>query len=252
MKLFPISSISLAYLFYIPLSFAESCNQIDLDSLRDTRDNPDNTLNVRLRSAKLVEICAIEKLRNESAKPGIVSNQNSYLNNKLVDEIQAQDTAITNDLESSKNFMGINLGVGVAISFPDKKAVDDAEIVNDVVVATSKQSNEARVILEFHNLIACDDHGKNTDYGCGPFAAIATKGDDLLGGVGLGWLWSWKSSGKGSSSAFSIGVGAILDNDVKDLADGFKVGEAPPSGETKVRFTTESRTSYLIFVSNTF
>lgn len=51
---------------------------------------------------------------------------------------------------------------------------------------------------------------------------------------------------------FSIGIGAILDADVKDLADGFKENQPVPEGETIIRYKSESRWSALIFFTRTF
>lgn len=156
------------------------------------------------------------------------------------------------DLKGKKSFLGQNFGVGFGVSFYDDEIVDDADIVNGVVVAKSERREEARVLLEFHTLIACNNGRKSVDFGCGPFAAIAAKDDDILGGVGLGWLWSWRNKGSTDGTGFSVGIGAIVDNDVRDLADGFEVGLAPPEGETSVRFTDETKISYLLFISNSF
>lgn len=155
-------------------------------------------------------------------------------------------------LEGKKSFLGQNFGIGFGISFYDDEIVDDADIINGVVVAKSKKKEEARVLLEFHALIACNNNRKSADFGCGPFAAIAAKDNDILGGVGLGWLWSWRNKSTNNGTGFSVGIGAIVDNDVKDLADGFKVGLEPPQGETSIRYTDETKVSYLLFISNSF
>ena len=49
-----------------------------------------------------------------------------------------------------------------------------------------------------------------------------------------------------------MGIGAVLDADVTDLADGFVENQPPPGTETEVRFETESRWSAVIFVTRTF
>lgn len=166
----------------------------------------------------------------------------------FVQEAEAQEE----ELGGVKKFLGQNFGVGFGVSFYDDEIVDDADVVNGIVVAKSRKREEARVLLEFHTLIACTNGGTSTDFGCGPFAAIAAKNDDILGGIGVGWLWSWRNKSSNDGAGFSIGIGAIVDNDVKDLADGFEVGSVPPNGETVVRYTDETKASYLLFISNTF
>jgi len=199
-------------------------------------------LDIRYDAAKKLKACLINTLANKSESAVAI---------QLSPEIKLAED-ITADLQGKTEFMGQNFGVGFAVSFTNGTIVDDAAVVNGVVVAKSKRNKEARVLLEFHSLVACTNNGTNTDFGCGPFAALATTQADVIGGVGVGWLWSWRNKAKTDGSGFSIGVGAMLDNNVRRLADGFSVGTPPPTGETDVRYINESRNSYLLFLTNTF
>lgn len=212
------------------------------DSFGLTAQNESETILKRLEVAEKYETC----LFMENAKG--LQEVYAFKSTPRATEVKNYKA----NLESQAEFMGQNFGIGFGISFHDKDLVDDAEVSNGVIVAKSQKKEEARVLLEFHTLIACNNGGRKGDFGCGPFAAIATKGDDILGGVGLGWLWSWRDVNSDNGSGFSIGIGAIVDNDIKDLADGFEVGAALPEGETAIRYTTESKVSYLLFISNTF
>jgi len=73
----------------------------------------------------------------------------------------------------------------------------------------------------------------------------------VLSGVGLGVMYGLKTA-PSDTEGFSIGLGAVLDADVKGLGDGFKLKEAPPAGETSIRFITKSRWSMVLFVTRTF
>ena len=66
------------------------------------------------------------------------------------------------------------------------------------------------------------------------------------------WTWGWKSKHPEKGSGFSVSIGAILDDDVKTLGEGFRANEPPPAGETAVRYETKARVSYLIFFTRTF
>lgn len=153
--------------------------------------------------------------------------------------------------QSSIDFMGLTWGVGFGYSFSSDEAIDDAEIVNGVVRVKSNKKEQPRLVLEFHKYFWFNDGRKDGTRGLGPFVAVAATQDDLLSGVGIGFMYGLKAK-QSDPEGFSIGIGAILDADVKDLADGFSENAPPPGGETTVRFKQESRWSALLFVTRTF
>ena len=144
--------------------------------------------------------------------------------------------------------MGLKWGLGFGWSVSKDDAVNDADIVNGVVREKSNLKQQPRIILEFHKYIGCNSTGTR---GCGPFVAVAASNDNILSGVGGGVMYGFKEKA-GDSSGFSIGLGAMLDAKVKDLADGFVEGSAPPDGETSIRYVEESRWSLLLFATRTF
>lgn len=146
--------------------------------------------------------------------------------------------------------MGLNFGIGLGFSIGDSDAVDDAEIVNGIVRVKSSNKEQPRVVFEFHKYMWCKDAmpGKR---GCGPFVAIAATQDKVLSGVGMGVMYGWRESTE-DPEAFSVGAGIILDTKVTNLADGFAANQAPPAGETTVRFEEKSRWSFILFVTRTF
>jgi hypothetical protein len=81
---------------------------------------------------------------------------------------------------------------------------------------------------------------------------VATDQDDVLAGVGLGFMFGWRTPQNTNGSGFSVGLGAILDANVKSLGDGFEENKPPPPGETSVRFEEKARWSALLFFTRTF
>jgi hypothetical protein len=87
-------------------------------------------------------------------------------------------------------------------------------------------------------------------WGHGPFAAIQTDKDSTLGSFALGYMVGWRKGDNDNS--FNLGVGLILDRDVKTLGDGIEANRPLPSGETTIRIKEESRRGLLVFTSFAF
>ncbi len=163
---------------------------------------------------------------------------------------EAQDQDDRNQADES--FLGLKWGVGLGYSFGDEDFIEQAELVDGVIRVTDDQTDQARVLLEFHKYFWCNNQHKSAETGCGPFVAVAASSDDLLKGVGIGFMYGWRGHDEKASDGFSVGIGAILDNDVRSLADGFDANQPLPSGETEIRYETKSRWSAILFVTRTF
>ncbi|MAI31661.1 MAG: hypothetical protein CMM07_08325 [Rhodopirellula sp.] len=212
------------------------------------------SLTIYQRDELLSEILSCFRESQAGLSASLLSSNS--LNQKLaLDEVvEAASEEAKNDDDETKSqieFMGLSWGLGFGYSFSSDDAIDEAVLVDGVVRVKSNKKEQPRAILEFHKFIACNDGGKNGTRGCGPFVGVAATPDDLLSGVGFGWMFGFKAKPT-DPDGFSVGIGAILDADVKDLADGFEKNQAPPAGETSVRYETESRWSALIFVTRTF
>lgn len=153
--------------------------------------------------------------------------------------------------KSEVDFMGLSFGLGFGYSFGGGERVDKAVIVDNVVRSESTREDQPRAIFEFHKYFWCNKGRKIGTRGCGPFVGIAATQEEALSGVAMGLMYGMKVNAT-DPDGFSIGVGAILDDDLKDLAGGFEDGEAPPTGETTVRFESEARWSAIVFVTRTF
>jgi hypothetical protein len=201
---------------------------------------------------KIIEGC----IKSANAAASVSAIRKNDLNAKLAVDVALlpETEKIKKEIEgntSETEFMGLNWGLGFGYSFSDDEAIDDAEIVDGVVRVKSNKKDQPRVVLEFHKYLWCNDQAKNGTRGCGPFVAVAATQDDILSGVGMGFMYGFKAK-PSDPEGFSIGIGAILDADIKDLADGFKENQPVPTGETAIRYKSESRWSALIFFTRTF
>ncbi|TXG96129.1 MAG: hypothetical protein E6R08_10170 [Nevskiaceae bacterium] len=167
------------------------------------------------------------------------------------------DTLVSTTEEEAKNptsedvFMGLTWGLGFGYSFGNGARIDAADIDSaGVVRATSNKKQLPRVLFEYHEYIfSSRPRGKLV--GNGPFVAVSSSDSKVLSGVAMGWMAGIKTDPK-SASGYSLGVGALLDASVKDLADGFHDGQPAPGGATTVRFNTHSAWSALVFVTRSW
>lgn len=154
--------------------------------------------------------------------------------------------------EGRETFMGMNFGVGMGFS-QAKSSIAEAAVVNGVVTATKSERQRPRIVLEAHYYGVCEPRPCTTaDYGFGPFFAIAPEGDKAIASFALGLMLGARDKSAGASAGFSIGLGAVLDREVKMLAPGIEEGKPLPAGETTPRIITRSKWSPLLFFTRTF
>lgn len=236
----------------VPASVYVDCSQ-SLDELRVMTDDDGLTVRERYEAAVTYERCLTRgltggtgfKLNDEMMEPSAMS---PIMLRELLEEARERKIEAENEL----TFKGMKWGLGLGWSISDGDVVEDAALVNGVIRATVTRNEQAKVILEGHHYIACDRNGKNGQRGCGPFVGVVADSDDVLDGVALGWMFGFKSKKPQTDNGFSIGIGALLENDVRDLADGFHDGEPLPAGETEIRFIEEGRFSLVVFATRTF
>jgi hypothetical protein len=212
--------------------------------LKESRDS-ERTLDARLVSAREAKLCF-------RANQSVVAAQTTDPNaDRIIQPYLELAESSEQEARTANEFMGLSWGIGFGYSFGEDEAIDDAEIVDGVVRVKSRKKDQPRAVLEFHRYFWCNDGRKQLDRGCGLFVAVAASDEDVLAGVGIGFMYGRKSS-PDDTEGFSVGVGVILDGNVKDLADGFKENAPPPGTETAVRFEEKSRWSALIIVTRTF
>lgn len=215
----------------------------------------DLSLDEQLRGWEELESCITVSVaaRRAKALTGDSAAQGEMLFLAPAEEkVRAGIDSARAEVRNQKDFLGFSWGLGFGFGWSDEDRIEQAQIVNGVVRATKDTSEQARVFFEYHWFP--ESWGLKEDgtfvRGHGPFIAVSSRDDKVLSGVGTGWMFGFRDKGKGEG--FGIALGAILDNDVTSLADGFEDGQPPPNGETAIRTESKSRVSYTVFFTRTF
>jgi hypothetical protein len=201
----------------------------------------------RAQMARLYVSCLKDRRAEHAIHDSGVPVQDKY-------EVELTQATLDSKVADANNqFLGMSWGVGIGISKTrSSTAIESAAIVNGVVTVTSDKRLQSRVFLESHYYFDgwCSGKDKVVKQGCGPFMAVATSANDVAG-VGFGFMFGWKPKAE-EKDGFSVGIGMILDNKVKNLASGFTPGSPPPPGATTVLTEEKARWSNMLFVTRTF
>jgi hypothetical protein len=158
---------------------------------------------------------------------------------------------------ATKKFAGLSLGAGLSVSFDlgDADRIDDAAIVNGVVRVNDVDDASARLLLESHYLFLPDrpflglvEPGL---WGWGPFAAVQAGEGEVIKAGAVGLMLGFRRNLKDTAS-FNLGLGMIVDPDVKTLGDGFVANRPPPPGETEVRYKERAKSGVVVVSSFSF
>jgi hypothetical protein len=167
--------------------------------------------------------------------------------------------------DSPANFFD-QWAVGLAFIHPKVSSVTDATIVNGVVRVNGKAANEASLLVARHfypwnpgrrcleggSMAAAEKAAKPSflDSASGFLSncvgAMVGVGLGTSGGSGSGQLINFAGFGltigggipKDDKSSWNVGIGVGRKFNVKTLGDGFTENQAPPPGETQVRYKT--------------
>lgn len=153
-------------------------------------------------------------------------------------------------------------GVGLAVLKPKAKSVSDATIVNGLVRVNSTSQNQASLLVARHfypwrvKRECVSSEGVTSSQfwatcfgamiGVGLGNAGSSNSNQIINFAGIG-LTLGGSVNANDSVAWNFGVGVGRQFNVKVLGDGFKENEAPPPGETQVRYKTIDTNSPFVF-----
>jgi hypothetical protein len=217
---------------------------------KEPSESPNNSRELRAQLARLYVSCLKEKRAEHAVSAG------AYVQ-AVQDKYEVELTQATTDATiaaANNDFLGMSWGAGIGFSRTrSSAAIESAQIVNNVVTVTSDARLRSRVFLESHYYFdgwCTRKDDKKVKRGCGPFMAVTTSNNDVAG-VGFGFMFGWKPKEE-QKEGFSVGIGLILDNKVKNLASGFSPGAAPPAGATTVLTEEKARWSNMFFLTRTF
>lgn len=157
-----------------------------------------------------------------------------------------------------KEFAGTHFGIGLTITQNNQEdiadRVEDAQIINGIVRVTKERNQVLRLMLETHYFFTPNISFFNLTHagtwGFGPFVGVQTGSDEIIDAIGGGMMIGFKRTG--SNESFNIGIGYVIDNNVKVLGNGFSPDQPPPAGETEVRFKEKTQGGVLLLVSFAF
>jgi hypothetical protein len=187
--------------------------------------------------------------KTSSPATGDQANTAQLLSQASSDDIKtiANDPKVRGEVESQK-FAGISWGVGpsLTIDWGKHDRVEDASLDPTGKVRVDDVNNSIpRLTLETHYFF--DISGDETQ-GLGPFVAIQASGDELIEAIGFGIMYGIRRS-RESATSFNLGLGVMVDPNVKVLGDGIKENQTLPPGETAIRFREEEQWG-LLFISS--
>lgn len=222
----------------------------------------ENTAFVRLDAAEKFEQCVAflksSLASTAAAAPESIAMNTTFVTQNFAAMLDKELASLSEPAKGDASFMGMTFGVGIGFSYSRKARVTDAEVAADGTLrATTTLKEQPRVILEAHYFgngwCGFKSETNAATSGCGPFFGLAAS-NDTINAFALGLMYGWRapSPDPANGAGFSVGIGAVLDSAVKDLAPGFEVGKPLPPGETQPKFVTTSKWSPLLFFTKTF
>jgi len=179
--------------------------------------------------------------------------------------------------EAESRFLkfGFSFGLGVSVDLDGGDRVDEAVLDENGIVRVKKESNEVpRLFLETHyffegkqkyyvaggsecpagSITPCRDKRLPATWGHGPFVGIQSSDDEVLDAFALGWMFGFRRNGVTTTSdnSFNLGIGLLIDRQVKTLGDGIVANQPLPDGETEIRLKEESRLGAVVVASFSF
>ena len=175
---------------------------------------------------------------------------------------------------SKGNWLGLNLGVGLSVTFDNgqDRRVESASLdENNIVRVDDEENSVTRILLEGHYFFPCDirhlwknktwtDQAINHSFfsdrcGFGPFVAIQPGEDEIVDAAAIGLMVGFKYADwldVTDNSSFNLGVGLVVDPDGRILGDDVEENEPLPTGETSIRFKEKQQYGWLLLVSFSF
>jgi hypothetical protein len=168
----------------------------------------------------------------------------------------------TNILAQSRNFAGLNFGVGISLTadLGSHNRIDTAFVDENGIVRVSKDQNTvARIMLESHYFFDTKKGDKDPwsflgmvtadEWGHGPFIALQPGTDEIIEAIGIGWMVGFKKS---KTESWNLGIGIVIDPSVQTLGDDIIENELLPAGETQIRFKETSQAGLFLLASFSF
>ncbi len=176
----------------------------------------------------------------------------------------AQTSIAAEEVATERGFAGLKFGVGLSLTHDlgENNRVGSASLVNGIVRVDDENNDIARIMLESHyffkqskpfTLFNSNVKVPSEQWGRGPFVAIQPGTDEVIEAISLGMMWGFKKSpNPADKRSWNIGIGAVVDPNVKVLGDGISENVALPTGETGIRYKDKSQWGLMLLTSFSF
>lgn len=163
-------------------------------------------------------------------------------------------------------FAGISFGVGLSYTHDLGKSdrIKSAQVDENGIVRVDDEENDiARIMLESHYFFAppgrflwiegLENEKDIIRWGWGPFIAVQPGSEEIIEAIGAGIMVGFKRDrGENEFSSWNIGIGGIVDPNVRTLGDGIEENKPLPEGETQIRYKEKSQAGLLVLASFTW
>jgi hypothetical protein len=158
------------------------------------------------------------------------------------------ETKETKEAKEGSDFFQ-DWAVGLALVKPRKRGISDAAVVNNVVRVNAESKSEATLLVARHfypwkkrDVKKCSGNDDGRWFSC--VGAMVSVGLSTAGSAGASQVINFVGAGlavgggvgNDTSTAWHFGLGYGRRFGIKVLGDGFNENEAPPVGETQVRY----------------
>jgi hypothetical protein len=167
----------------------------------------------------------------------------------------ALDAAAAQKREAAtQKFGGIEFGVGISLTtdLGARDRIGEASVAGGVVRVDDANNSNARVMLESHYFFKPEARFPGIDgekmWGFGPFVALQPGTDEIIEAIALGAMIGFRRA-EDTTESFNLGIGLVIDPNVRVLGDGIREGQPLPAGETMVRYKQTSQKGALFLAS---
>jgi hypothetical protein len=126
-------------------------------------------------------------------------------------------------------------GVGV-VHLGGKARVDEASLVNGLVRVDRDSNTSIRPMVDVHAPVI----PISENITAGPFVGVQFSTAQVVDSLGAGMMISLPTGGT-APKTLNLGIGAVLDPNVRTLGNGIEEDQPLPPGETSIRFRNTSK-----------
>jgi hypothetical protein len=157
-------------------------------------------------------------------------------------KLQEPTVARINEEDAKEFWTYFGVGLVIDQDLGSDTPVKNASISGGIVHVDEEDDVKLGLALEVHKFVVgltWNDKGAYQWSGglaLGPYVAVVPGTNEIIDAVGAGLAVGFIGGEATTGISMNLAIGGYIDPETRVLADGFKDGHAPPTGETSVRF----------------